>query len=151
MESCGNLTIEGVTWIGCGVDAIPVIAIYHSSNVIIQKCYFQHSMGQVVSLIGVLGYVNINHCKFVNNNYYRDQGATIKYSSNNSTNVHMYMITINNCDFGYNGGAESSIYILRIPTMIYFNTYISITQIFTIIKVYPFIYQSIMFCISLEK
>ena len=102
IEYCNNLTIEGVSWIGCGV-----LTINHSRDITIQKCSFQHSLGQAVKLSGVLGDVNINHCKFMNNNHYRGHGTALYYSSNNPSNV----FTITNCDFSFNRYSKSVVYI----------------------------------------
>ena len=78
-----NLTIEGITLIGCGAtnavyaNYIPTLIITHSNNVTIQKCSFQYSAGQVISLLAVSGYVNITNCTFLNNNNYKDDGIAI--------------------------------------------------------------------------
>ena len=112
IESCNNLTIEGISWIGCGE-----LTINHSRDVIIQKCSFQYSVGQAMRLSGVLGDVNISHCKFVNNNHYSDHGTALYYSSNNPSNV----LTINNCDFSFNTRSKSIIYIRQSLKHIYFN------------------------------
>ena len=101
IESCNNLTIEGVSWIGCGV-----LTINHSRDITIKKCSFQHSLGQAVKLSGVLGDVNINHCKFMNNNNYRGHGTALYYSSNNPSNL----LTITNCDFSFNRYSKSVVY-----------------------------------------
>ena len=112
IESCNNLTIEGISWIGCGE-----LTINDSKGVIIKKCSFQHSVGQAMRLSGVLGDVNISHCKFVNNNHYSDHGTALFYSSNNPSNV----LTINNCDFSFNTRSKSIIYIRQSLKHIYFN------------------------------
>ena len=110
IESCSNLIIEGVSWIGCGV-----LAINHSGDVIVQHCSFQHSVGQAMRLSGVLGDVTISHCKFMNNNHYSDHGIALYYSSNNPANV----LTIDNCDFSFNRHSKSVVYIRQ--SLIHFN------------------------------
>ena len=112
----GNLIIEGITWIGCGAvtDAIlteytAVLSIFHYSIVIIQKCSFQHSLGQTVSLFEVTTGVNINNCKFVNyNSEYSGHGATIHFAS--ITAKVFDVLIIRNCYFDSNKGVESLIY-----------------------------------------
>ena len=90
LYGCSNLTIEGITFIGCGAanstnDNIyldtPVLGIYGCNNVRIQKCSFQHSVAQVVNLDNVSECVNFNNCKFVNHTLYRVHGAAIYYES----------------------------------------------------------------------
>jgi len=53
--------------------------------------------------------VNINHCKFLNNNHYGGHGAVIHYSSNKTTNYSQLVFTINNCNFTHNQGAKLSV------------------------------------------
>ena len=57
------------------------------------------------------GDVNINHCQFVYNSHYRDHGAAIHYSSSNVTNHPQPLLTISNCNFTNNKGAQSLVYI----------------------------------------
>ena len=116
MEYCNNLTIDGITWIGCGAMStvykygkygiyrkhMPVLAIATFSNLILQKCSFHYSKGQVARLTSVSGYVNINNCKFINNQF-EDQGSVIYYSS---LFGQFDMLTINKCDFISNKGAS---------------------------------------------
>ena len=92
IKKCDNLTIEGITWIGCGateaIDVSPsnytsVLAVTHSINVTIQKCSFQYSVGKVIGLTEVSGYVNIIDCIFVNNSYYKGYGTAIYYKTFN--------------------------------------------------------------------
>ena len=66
--SCYNCTIEGITWEGCGARDIgddhivyPVLQLTNSSNITIQNCLFQRSMGQAVVLSGMSGDVNITY------------------------------------------------------------------------------------------
>ena len=103
-----HLIIQGITWIGCGTDNInhttPGLSLSYSSNVTIQNCTFQQSVGQAIVLSEMSGDVNINNCKFVNNNRYRGHGAAIHYSSstNNTINYSQFVLTIKNCKFLYN-------------------------------------------------
>ena len=106
-----NLKIEGITWIGCGALDIPVLEITDSSNVIIQKCCFLYSMGQVIRLTDVSGYVNITNCIFVNSNYYKGHGISIDIENTKPTKV-LNVFTVNNCDFSSNKGAMSVIFIV---------------------------------------
>ena len=58
--SCHNCTIKGFNWDGCGAknitgSSVPVIEFHHSTNIIIQNCTFQHSVGQAVVLSEVSG------------------------------------------------------------------------------------------------
>ena len=110
-----NVTIEGITWIGCGAtnamytNYIPVLEITYSNNVSIQKCSFLYSLGQVVSLTTeVSGYVNITNCTFVNNINYRDYGTAtyilIIFPVFSKFNYNM--LTLKNCDFRSNRSAK---------------------------------------------
>ena len=69
--SCNNCTIEGIIWEGCGAKSdisdddnsvypLPVLQFNNSSNITIQNCSFQQSIGQAVVLPGMSGDVNIN-------------------------------------------------------------------------------------------
>ena len=119
MEYCNNLTIDGITWIGCGgtyavdvnytyykygnyIKVVPVLAIANFSNLILQKCSFHYSKGQVLNLTKASGYVSINNCKFMNNDQYGGQGAVIYYWSQFDQ---YHVFTINKCDFISNIGA----------------------------------------------
>ena len=117
--SCSNCTIEGITWIRCGSriisddeNAYPVLQLTNSSNIIIQHCSFQHSVGQAVVLSGVSGNVDINGCHFLHNKQYEGHGTAIHYSSN--TNYKLIVsplnITVSNCNFSYNERAKSIVY-----------------------------------------
>ena len=103
---CHNCIVQGITWNGCGTVNInytkPVLLLSNSSNVTIQNCFFQHSVGQSIVLSEVSGDVNINNCKFVNNSHYRDHGAALHYSSKNTRNPSQLVLTINNCHFSDN-------------------------------------------------
>ena len=109
---CHNCIIQCITWHGCGRKNIdtntePGLQFGHSSNITIQNCSFQHSIGQAVMLSEVSGIVNINHCQFVYNSHYQGHGAAI----NNIINHPQHSFTINNCSFTYNEGAKSLVYI----------------------------------------
>ena len=112
---CSNLTIEGITFIGCGAaDSIydfmnihiPVLEFSGCNNVRIQKCSFRYSMGRVVWLENVSGYVNFNNCKFVGHIHYRGQGAAILYESSDNA---FDEVIISNCNFS-SYKAEAVIY-----------------------------------------
>ena len=60
-----NCIIKGIIWNGCGTKVEPGLKLSYSSNIIIQNCSFQHSVGQAVVLSEVTGDININHCQFV--------------------------------------------------------------------------------------
>ena len=108
---CHNCIIKDIIWDGCGTKAEPGLMLSYSSNIIIQNCYFQHSMGQAVVLTKVTGDVNINHCQFVYNSHYRGHGAAVHYSSSNVTNHLQPLLTISNCNFINNARAKSLVYI----------------------------------------
>ena len=115
---CTDLSIEGITWIGCGLnndnyDDVAVMNIYGFSNIIIQKCTFQYSIGIGIGIhLRQSSAVKINHCNFMNNNNYKDHGAAIYCIYERRLFLHMkyYEITIANCNFSYNGDAKSIIY-----------------------------------------
>ena len=77
----------------------------------IKNCSLQSSIGQAVALVGVLGDVNISHCNFMHNNYYRGHGTAIHYSSGIVTNSRQLLFTITNCSFIYTEGVKSLVYI----------------------------------------
>lgn len=103
--SSNNLTIKGIIWHGCGQDwhqdVNSVIQFYNSSNIFIQNCSFQHSVGQVVVLSAVSGTVSIDKCNFLNNSQYKGNGTAIYYSSSETKHS---QLMINDYDFSYNGG-----------------------------------------------
>jgi len=110
--SCKNITIEGISWEGCGFnnksDTDPVLGMYNSSGITIQNCTFHNSIGQAVVLSNVMGNVIINSCMFTNNTQYRGHGVAVYYPSGTDTHV---LFTIDNCSFTDNGRAESVVYI----------------------------------------
>ena len=116
-----NLTIKGITWIGCGEvtdilvtgssvvnDIGGVLEIFGFSKVTIQKCSFHYSVGQVVSLIDVND-VNINECNFVRNtNDYRGYSTVIYYSR--IAGYSILPVSFKHCYFSFNDGIKSVIY-----------------------------------------
>ena len=96
---------------GCGTDNDePGLKLTNSSNIIIQNCSFQHSIGQAIVLSEISGYINIKYCKFVNNSHYKEHGATINILSS-SVMSHWLSFEIHACDFSNNKGAKSLIYV----------------------------------------
>ena len=117
--SCSNCTIEGITWKKCGSrnisddeNAYPVLQLTNSSNITIQNCSFQHSVGQAVVLLGVSGDVNIKYCSFSYAKQYKVHGTAICYSSNNNYKliVSPLNIIVSNCNFFNNKEAKSIVY-----------------------------------------
>ena len=123
INTCNNLTIEGITWIGCGAvnamygNYIPVLEITHSNNITIQKCSFLYSLGQVVRLTTqVSGYVNITNCTFLNSIHYRDHGIAIYMAIIFPENLEINynnVLTLKSSDFQSNRGAKSVIHITQ--------------------------------------
>ena len=119
LYQCIDLTIEGLTWIGCGYydssqpKSIPVLNLQFS-NIVIQKCAFKYSLGIAISLYYMQYEVYINQCNFTNNNYYNFHGVAIYCSIYADLKVN-----INNCIFRYNGNAQSIVYFVYN----YFNNY----------------------------
>ena len=113
--SCHNCIIEGITWDKCGANYMKenanaphaVLSLINSSNIIIKKCSFQQSLGQVIVLSLVTGDVNISHCNFSSNYHYEGQGSAIHYSSNVTD---FLILTIGSSDFQHNEGAKSIVY-----------------------------------------
>ena len=118
--NCSNITITNITWStfitnrGNTYDSItPQIEFYNSSNITIDHCTFQQSVGQAVVLSEVSGDVNIKHCKFLNSIHsHREHGTAIHYSSN-CTEFTKERLTISDCDFTDNIGIASLIYLER--------------------------------------
>ena len=110
---CHNCIIQGITWNGCGSENITAsgLKLSYSSNITIQNCSFQHSMGEAIVLSEVSGVINIIYCQFTHNSHYRGHGAAIHYSSYNVTNSSQILLKIENCNFVYNKGAKSLVYI----------------------------------------
>ena len=113
--SCSNVSITNLTWHKfinnerkISNDTTPQIIFYNSSNVIIDHCTFQQSVGQAIILSEMSGNVNIKHCKFVNNKHtFREYGAAIHYSSKCTED----QLIISDCHFTNNSGAASLIYL----------------------------------------
>ena len=114
---CHNCTIEGITWDGCGAkninsSNIPVIEFYHSSNITIQNCTFQYSVGQAIVLSEVSGNVGVNHCYFLYNKQYKGYGTAVCFSTSNNFQEHIQLIVkISNCIFSNNEGIYGIVYI----------------------------------------
>ena len=110
---CHNCTIQGIVWDGYGSkitdnNTEPMLKLNKSSYVNIQNCTFQNLTGQAVVLSEVSGAVNIRDCNFVNNSYYRDHGAIVYFVVSQLSQL---SFTISNCNFTYNKGAKSLVYI----------------------------------------
>ena len=118
--SCHNCIIEGISWDSCGDKYItengyvshPVIQLINSSNITINNCSFQHSMGQAIVLSQIIGVVNISHCNFLSNNLYAGHGSAIHYSSND-VSASSLTIMIGSSNFSHNEGAKSVVYFDR--------------------------------------
>ena len=112
-DSCTNITIEGITWSGCGgitgnID-YPVIGFSNSSNITIRNCYFQYSKGQAVTLSEMAGDVSISHSTFLHNTYAGAHGGTAVHIGNQETP--QVVFTIKYCNFTNNIGNTSVVYI----------------------------------------
>ena len=127
--SCYNCIIEGITWKGCGARNIsddddniyPVLQFTNSSNITIQYCSFQQSIGQAVVLSGMSGDVNINYCNFLYNKQYEGHGTAIHYSSNDMLLRSPFKLMIAGCSFFYNERAKSIIHFSHLSTNYNFN------------------------------
>ena len=115
-----DLTIVGITWIGCGddINQVPVIYLQNTGQITIRKCTFQHSMG-IAILIARTDIVTISHCNFMNNNHYSDHGVAIHGKLEKSSNINIY-----HCIFSNNGEAKSVVYFFNptSPTILSINT-----------------------------
>ena len=120
---CYNLTIQGITLIGCGINSFSyiytraAIAIYYSSVVIIQKSSFQYSIGPAIEVNSMYRDIimMIDQCNFMNNNYYRGHGAAIAV-------YHLFgTFKISNCNFSYNEGAKSIVHLEDSHGAMYYN------------------------------
>ena len=128
IEYCNNITIQGITWIGCGVvnnsfnsytrAAITISSYYYydQSSVIIQITSFPYSIGPAIE-VGFTSNLNliIDQCNFMNNNYYRGHGAAITVYYLSGT------FKISNCNFSYNEGAKSIVYLESSHGAMYYN------------------------------
>ena len=106
LEFCNNLTIQDITWIGCKT----ALKICNSEDVTIRRCSFLYSKRQAIEMLEPSGNVNVDYCKFMHNNYYRGHGSALHSSSNNPSTGEL-TVNINNCDFNFNIGSKSIIYI----------------------------------------
>ena len=112
-----NCIIQGIVWNECGsentdnyTEPIATLKLSNSSNVTIQNCTFQNSIGPSRSIVlsEVSGEVNIKDCNFVNNTSYdRDHGAIVYYAV---SQCFQHLFAINNCNFSHNKG-QSLVYI----------------------------------------
>ena len=110
-KSCSNITIEGITWIGCEkhINIVDnsnthstVIGMVDCSGVVIQKSTFQHCAATTLWIYNLEGIVNINSCNFMNNNAF----IVMDISPDFRPPIKRAEIIINNCNFGYNKGAQ---------------------------------------------
>ena len=136
--SCHNLTIEGITWKGCGISnndsSYPVVHLYNCTCITITNCTFQYSMGQVVILSGVSGDVNINYCNFSFNKHYKSNGTAISHRNSFNIDTPLYLI-ITDCNFYYNEGDKGVVYFGQSAKV-----HEHLLLIFTIIRELPFIF-----------
>ena len=115
--NCHNCTIEGITWNGCGAEningnIIPVIEFYHSTNITIQNCTFQHSVGQAFFLSEVSRNIKIDCCSFLRNKHYEGHDAAIYFSTSSNFQKHTQLLfTISRSYFNKNEGTHSIAYI----------------------------------------
>ena len=129
IEDCNNITIQGITWIGCGVvnnsfnsfnsytrAAITISNYYYydQSSVIIQKTSFQYSIGPLIEVF-ITSNLIIDQCNFMNNNNYTGHGAAIAVHYLSGT------FKISNCNFSYNEGAKSIVYLESSHVAMYYN------------------------------
>ena len=106
-----HLIIRDITWNGCNTENTqnhtePGLKFSNSSNVMIQNCTFQKSIGQAVVLSELSGEVDIKDCNFINNYNYKDHGALIHYTSQAASQCSQHFFMISNCNFTYNEGAS---------------------------------------------
>ena len=113
-----TIMIRGIVWEGCGVNSNdnthPVLQLHNSSNITIENCSFQHSVGQAVVLSDVSGDVKINDCKFLFNTQFNGHGAAIFYLSNSFYELNF---TITRSAFYNNKGTKSIVYFGQSSTM----------------------------------
>ena len=124
LKNCSSFTVEGITWVGCGdiVSFQSVLSIYKSIKVTINNCSFQNSMGVAITVDNAMGNVSINDSSFISNNQYKGHGVCIKYTGSIPF-LEKHHLTINNCNFVYNG-ASNSIVFIRSTGYRYFTSYI---------------------------
>ena len=114
---CYNCTIEGITWDGCGSknfngSSNPVIEFYHSTNITIQHCNFKYSVARAIVLLEVSENVEVYHCRFVLNKYYKGHGTALYFKSiTNFQENPQIIFTVHDCNFSKNEGSASIVYI----------------------------------------
>ena len=118
-----DITIRGVTWIGCGfahsesgnnfqlTAVLSISGFYNNIDLTIQKCSFQYSLEQVIFLKVLEINVNIVDSKFENS-------GIIQSNGNNGAdiillNAYILVLTLKNCHFYFNKGIS----IISIATM----------------------------------
>ena len=117
--------IQGIIWNGCGTQYStsykdpetlinPGICFQYSSNITVKNCFFKYSKGQALALLNVSGDVNICQCKFVGCSNEGDHGAALYYSSSNPK----LKFIISNCEFNYNNGIVSCLYVANSATQV---------------------------------
>ena len=113
-----NVTIEGITWIGCGGYSnihTPVIFLgpYVYGVIHIQKCSFQHSIAPVIRIKIPSPHRGVDiiiiNCIFINNNPYRGHGIAVLYLEMDRHTS----FTIKNCSFRNNGPVKGIVYISK--------------------------------------
>ena len=130
--SCNNLTIQGITWVGCGEhkveegDLLALFNIYNSTGTI-QKNTFHYLMGPALNFHHSHRYSEFNfshftidQCNFMNN-IYRGHGAAIILKPSVGSPSNDTQLIISDCNFIYNEGAASIVYLEDHRVSIYFN------------------------------
>ena len=122
---CRNCIIQGITWDECGSDndePAPGLKLTYSFNITVRNCIFQHSRGQTVAISEILGYVNIDGCKFHNNDPYEGHGPILNIFTSSigilqsSNGMNQILLKIQDCSFAYNKVTTSLVYVEnRIP------------------------------------
>ena len=115
--SCHDCKLESINWNKCGSDendSQPGIKFENSSDIVIQNCSFQQSVGISVALSKVSGDININNCKFMNITHdhykFKGHGAALYYSSSKTDYLPLQFV-ISNCSFTGITGALSVVYL----------------------------------------
>ena len=88
---------------------IPTIKFLNSSSIKIQNHSLQHSTRQIVVIAEAAGDVTINHYEFVNNHLSNTAIYYLSNKGNHSDDIHELLI--NNCNFTYNLGGTSIMYV----------------------------------------
>ena len=79
-----------------------------ASTILVQKCTFQNLQGEAIEITDSDSV--INQCNFMNNNYYKNHGSALTTTSYLHINSNGTQI-INNCDFSYNEGVVSIVFL----------------------------------------